>query len=385
MISSNSTHYFRLVHALAGRTHTVAALALFAAMLLGPAAVQAQEYNRALRSQDVVLERNGSDGGWMISGRVAMDVQTTQPRDLSFQLLVRVNGRPIDPVSPGAYGWVQRLIFGLGVPGGGGGGVSCVNFCTSNCQNGSCNYYQFSNIMCMCANNEAGANTYLPSRFAAPLPPLRPGDEVTIWVLPLAGSPALQEIRTDDDVLVMIVPPCTAPTITHQPISRGLCPTDSGLFTVDASGTTPAFRWQWQPGGVGTEFVNIPQGTINNADGQPCFIVEGVSTASVRITRILDEQYYKGINLRCAVQNTCGSAISNTARFEMLARPLISTQPQSTTSCASGEAEFSVADTSGNPTPSTGQWQWRTLGTADWVNMVDGLNTDPATGEPAFT
>jgi len=133
VISFICTHLVRLVLALAGRRHAVATLALFAAMLLAPAAVQAQEYNRALRSQDVVLERNGSDGGWMISGRVAMDVQTTQPRDLSFQLLIRVNGRPIEPVSPGAYGWVQRLIFGLGVPGGGGGGVSCVSFCASYC------------------------------------------------------------------------------------------------------------------------------------------------------------------------------------------------------------------------------------------------------------
>ncbi len=237
----------------------------------------------------------------------------------------------------------------------------------------------------MCANNEAGANIYIPSRFAAPLPPLRLGDEVLVWVLPLAGSPALPEIRTDDDVLVMIVPPCTAPTVTRQPVGRGLCPTDSGLFTVDASGTAPTFRWQWQPGGVGTEFVNIPQGTINNADGRPCFIVEGVSTASLRITRILDEHYRKVINLRCAVQNTCGSATSNTAQFDMLAKPLLSTQPQSTNTCGSSEAVFSVADTSGNPTPSTCQWQWRTFGNADWVNMVDGLNTDPATGEPAFT
>jgi hypothetical protein len=178
---------------------------------------------------------------------------------------------------------------------------------------------------------------------------------------------------------------CTAPTITTQPVGRGLCPTDSGLFTVDASGTVPAFRWQWQPGGVGTEFVNIPQGTINNADGQPCFIVEGVSTASLRITRILDEQYHKELNLRCNVQNTCGSVTSNIAKFEMLARPLITTQPQSATTCQSSQALFSVADTAGNPTPSRFQWQWRTIGDADWVNMVDGPNTDPLGGPNRFT
>ena len=295
MISSMSTHDVRFAHALAGRVQAGSALALFAAIVLTPAVVQAQEYNRALRSQDVVLERVGSDGGWMISGRVAMDVQTTQPRNLSFQLLIRVNGRPIDPVSPGAYGWAQRLIFGLGVPGGGGGGVSCVNFCASNCQNGSCNYYQFSNVMCMCANNEGGANIYIPSRFAAPMPPLRPGDEVLIWVLPLAGSPALPEIRTDDDVLALIVPACTTPTITTQPQPASTCPTSDATFTIAASGTAP-LTYQWRKGGVPID---------TSTDANP-------SAATDTLT-LTNPGPADAASYDCIVTNACGSLRSNPA------------------------------------------------------------------------
>ncbi len=319
MISSKSPHYVRLARALAGRIHAAAALALFAAVVLAPAVAQAQEYNRALRSQDIVLERVGSDGGWMISGRVAMDVQTTQPRDLSFQLLIRVNGQQVDPVNPGAYGWVQRLIFGLGVPGGGGGGVSCVSFCATNCQNGSCNYYQYSNIMCMCANNEAGANVYLPSRFAAPMPPLRPGDEVIISVLPLAGSPALPEIRTDDDVLVLIVPTCTAPTMTTQPQPASTCPSGSATFSVAADGTGPfTYQWQWRPTPTtppGGQFTNVIDGVNTDPQGGPIqFTATGARTGTVGIentggTGTAGSHWEK----RCIVTNSCGSATSNAA------------------------------------------------------------------------
>lgn len=314
MISSMSTHDVRFAHALAGRVQAGSALALFAAIVLTPAVVQAQEYNRALRSQDVVLERVGSDGGWMISGRVAMDVQTTQPRNLSFQLLIRVNGRPIDPVSPGAYGWAQRLIFGLGVPGGGGGGVSCVNFCTSNCQNGSCNYYQFSNVMCMCANNEAGANIYLPSRFAAPLPPLRPGDEVLIWVLPLAGSPALPEIRTDDDVLVLNVPACTTPTITTQPQPASTCPTSDATFTIAAAGTGPlTHHWQWQPAGEGTPWVDLAEGDNQEAGGVPLVNTTDVTLATLVVLPLAEYSNFAPRAFRCINSNVCGSVTSDPA------------------------------------------------------------------------
>ncbi|GEM_PF-4659817 len=329
MIGPKSTYDVRLARALAGRVHAGVVLALFAALVLSPAVARAQEYNRALRSQDVVLERVGSDGGWMITGRVAMDVRTTQARDLSFQLVVRVNGQQVDPVNPGAYGWVQRLIFGLGVPTGGGGGeVSCVSFCVNHCQSGLCSYYQYSNIMCMCSNNEPGPNVYVPSRFAAPLPPLRPGDQVVISVLPLAGSPALPEIRTDDDVLVLIVPTCTAPTMTTPPQPVAACASGSAMFSVAADGTGPlTYQWQWRPTpttpGGGGQFANVIDGVNTDPQGGPIrFNATGARTGTVRIettggSGTAGSHWEK----RCIVTNSCGSVTSEPAALRVLNCP----------------------------------------------------------------
>jgi hypothetical protein len=172
----------------------------------------------------------------------------------------------------------------------------------------------------MCANNDAGANIYLPSRFAAPLPPLRPGDEVLIWVLPLAGSPALPEIRTDDDVLALIVPNCTAPTITTQPQPASICPTGAAAFSVAADGTGPfTYQWQWRP--TGGQFANMIDGVNTDPQGGPIrFIAKGARTGTVSIentggTGTANSHWEK----RCIVTNVCGNATSDAASFTICA------------------------------------------------------------------
>lgn len=57
-------------------------------------------------------------------------------------------------------------------------------------------------------------------------------------------------------------------------------------------------------------------------------------------------------------------------------------QPISNAHCPSAPVSFSVTAVGGGPF--TYQWQWRPLGTTAWLNVVNGLNTDPNTGEPAF-
>ncbi len=62
--------------------------------------------------------------------------------------------------------------------------------------------------------------------------------------------------------------------------------------------------------------------------------------------------------------------------------PSIFIPPQPITTCASGTAAFNVVAFSlGTPTY---QWQWRPQGSAAWLDIVSGVNTNPGTGQPAF-
>ncbi|MBS0195519.1 MAG: hypothetical protein JSR77_02060 [Planctomycetes bacterium] len=64
------------------------------------------------------------------------------------------------------------------------------------------------------------------------------------------------------------------------------------------------------------------------------------------------------------------------------AKPVIVGDPSEVTSCFLSEVRFSV-DAAG-----TGlfgyRWQWRIEGPSAWVDVVDGENIDPRSGEPSF-
>ena len=66
--------------------------------------------------------------------------------------------------------------------------------------------------------------------------------------------------------------------------------------------------------------------------------------------------------------------------------PTITQQPASVSTCPSGAATFSVgAAAASGGSPFAYLWQWLPIGVPDWTNILDGVNTDPATGLPAFT
>ena len=50
--------------------------------------------------------------------------------------------------------------------------------------------------------------------------------------------------------------------------------------------------------------------------------------------------------------------------------------------CRTGSASFEVVAT--GVAPFTYQWQWQPNDTSDWQDVLDGINMNPATGEPAF-
>jgi hypothetical protein len=75
------------------------------------------------------------------------------------------------------------------------------------------------------------------------------------------------------------------------------------------------------------------------------------------------------------------STSSRVLRWVPPGPPSIADQPTPAYACA-GAASFSV--TAAGPGPFTYQWQWRPAPSAPWVDVTDGLNTDPQGGTNSF-
>ncbi len=92
-----------------------------------------------------------------------------------------------------------------------------------------------------------------------------------------------------------------------------------------------------------------------NADGRPDLAVAnaGSANASVRL-------------------NTTPNAV------------VVSQQPAPVSTCPSGTATFSVTAAGGGGGPFTYQWQWQPASGAAFVDVIDGLNTDPQGGLISF-
>ncbi len=97
------------------------------------------------------------------------------------------------------------------------------------------------------------------------------------------------------------------PAITQQPAPVSVCPSGTATFSITASGTTPAYQWQWQPVGTGVLWAALSDGI--NDDGTTAFDVSGATTPTVNIRSIRG----LGGNFRCIVTNACGSVNSDEA------------------------------------------------------------------------
>jgi len=102
--------------------------------------------------------------------------------------------------------------------------------------------------------------------------------------------------------------------ITH-PATATVCPGGTATFSITASGTTPAYQWQWQPAGPGTAWAALSNGINLSGQGTPTFNVAGATTPTMNISSISGQ----GGNFRCIVSNTCGSVTSNEATLTVSA------------------------------------------------------------------
>ena len=124
------------------------------------------------------------------------------------------------------------------------------------------------------------------------------------------GRPDLAVANFDsNNVSVLLNTTPNGVVVSQQPASVSICPSGTATFSVTASGTTPAYQWQWQPAGPNTAWVALSNGVNNNNQAIPTFNVSGATTPSMNITSISG----LGGNFRCLVTTACGSVTSNEA------------------------------------------------------------------------
>ncbi len=200
-------------------------IAAATALGIGSAAAAAP-YNRAIHPVDIHVSPSSSGAGALVSGRVRIDLDPEQPpRDLSFTLEVAINGVPVTVGGlPGAGGTTQRLYIGHGTPipnpsnPNGPSWYNCDMFCYSYCygNNGVCTWGVTPNF-CQCATPGDFGPWIWTGRFALPVPPVNPGDVVTVDVraIPSATGEFSPEILTSDDAAGIIAgSPCNRADIT---------------------------------------------------------------------------------------------------------------------------------------------------------------------------
>lgn len=160
---------------------------------------------------------------------------------------------------------------------------------------------------------------------------LRAGSDPANWS---AEPPTAGRVRAN-------LPP-GLPSITTQPQNRVVATNGNASFSVSLCGTPP-FTFQWQ------------------FNGQP---IENATNATLNLFNVSPNQ--AGL-YRVVVSNAAGSVTSDAATLIVQFPPVITAQPQSTTTIRDQEATFSVA-VGGTP-PFT--YQWRLNG----VNVMGATNS----------
>jgi len=120
--------------------------------------------------------------------------------------------------------------------------------------------------------------------------------------------------NSNNGTIFALAIPCTALSILSHPATAASCPSSAATFSVAASGTTPAYQWQWQPAGPSTAWAALTNGINTNNQATPTFNVSGAATPTVNISSISGV----GGNFRCIVTNACGSVTSNVATLTVL-------------------------------------------------------------------
>ena len=149
--------------------------------------------------------------------------------------------------------------------------------------------------------------------------------------------------------------PNTAPLVTTQPVNQTYTSGGSVTFTAAASGSpTPTVQWQYSVNG-GSTWTNL----------------SGATSTTLTATGLNGLE--NGWEVRAVFTNSASSATSNAATMNLVAAPLVTTQPVNQTYTSGGSVTFTAA-ASGSPTP-TVQWQYSVNGGSTWTNLSGATST----------
>ncbi len=145
-----------------------------------------------------------------------------------------------------------------------------------------------------------------------------------------------------------------ATVINTQPTAQTICLGANATFTVVATGTGLTYQWQEKVGVAA--FANITNGGIYGGATSANLVLTGVTAG-------LNTNQYQ-----CVITSTCGNLTSSAVALTINALPAIGTQPTAQTTCAGGNATFTVAATGAGLTY---QWQEK-VGVAAFANITNG-------------
>ena len=139
------------------------------------------------------------------------------------------------------------------------------------------------------------------------------------------------------------------PVITVQPKSAAAAYNDVVRFTVQATGGSLTYQWQYKS---------------PSASAWKDSSMTGAKTATLKVTALAARN---GQQYRCVVRNAAGEAVSEPATLTAAeqAVPLIMVQPSNKTASPGDTVKFTVQATGGDLTY---QWQFKAPGTSTWYN-----------------
>lgn len=138
----------------------------------------------------------------------------------------------------------------------------------------------------------------------------------------VAGYNQFQFVPGDLAFTLMGTVPFTAPAVGQQPSAASVCATGSASFTVGASGSSPAFRWQRETSPGSGVFADLADGSTGSWDGGAPGI-GGLISGAATPTLIIAADTAGGRRLgtahageyRCRISNACGSLASAAAHL----------------------------------------------------------------------
>ena len=145
-------------------------------------------------------------------------------------------------------------------------------------------------------------------------------------------------------------------TTTTDPAPQTVCPGDTAIFSVTATGVNNTFQWEFDDG-LGFGFQPI----VNGGD------ISGVDTNTLQIDNVdsANEGFY-----RCFVDGDCGDDTSAAAELSVIPGTTI-TDPLDQAVCFNDPASFSIVPVAGSGLAF--QWQFDD-GVLGWQDLFDGVN-----------